>query len=82
MTDVTRKQLAKLAGVAPSTVSRWEDDLRDPGEAELAKLARVLGVTPAWIRYGVEPMYPEAPPRTTHGERKDTLADDRNRKRG
>lgn len=57
--DVTRAQLAEMVGVSLSTVSRWEDDLRNPEEEALAKLASVLQVTPAWLRYGAEPMRPE-----------------------
>lgn len=52
MMDVTRKSLAKLVGVAPSTIGRWEDDLRNPSEEEFGKLADVLGVSRAWLRYG------------------------------
>lgn len=81
MTDVTRKELAKLVKVAPSTVSRWEDDLRNPKEDELNRLARVLGVTPAWLRYGAEPMYAGETPRTVHGKKTD-LGDEPNRRHG
>lgn len=53
--DYRPEDLAEDLGVAPSTVGRWERDERVPREDALAQIARALSVTPAWLRYGVEP---------------------------
>ena len=52
--DVSREGLAKLVGVSTATVSRWEDDLRRPKPDAMLRLAEVLGVSPAWLDYGVD----------------------------
>jgi transcriptional regulator with XRE-family HTH domain len=65
--DVTQLDLAQAVGVANASLSRWEADLASPREEALAKLAAYLGVTPAFLRYGVtEPDLPfrDAPPAT------------------
>lgn len=51
--DVTPADLAKMLGVNPATVYRWESDEKAPRDDALAKLAEFLGVTPAYLRYGV-----------------------------
>jgi transcriptional regulator with XRE-family HTH domain len=43
--DLTRTQLAILAGVDPSQVSRWETGDRRPTLTSITNLARVLGVS-------------------------------------
>lgn len=53
--DISASALARMAGLPPSTVIRIEDGRADPEEATLAKLANVLGVTVAHLRYGIEP---------------------------
>lgn len=62
--DVTRGELAASVGVDPSTVSLWESDKKSPREEALAKLAAYLGVTPAYLRYGIptDALSPEALP--------------------
>lgn len=51
--DVFRAEVATAVGVDPSTVTAWEQGKKTPREEALAKLARVLGVTPAFLRYGI-----------------------------
>ncbi len=51
--DLTQGDVAELAGTTPATMSRWESDTAVPKEDALAVLAKVLGVTPAYLRYGV-----------------------------
>lgn len=51
--DVTQSDLAKAVGVTATSVSEWEADKKVPREAALAKLAAYLGVTPAYLRYGI-----------------------------
>jgi transcriptional regulator with XRE-family HTH domain len=51
--DVTQLDLAKAAGVSGPTVSDWEAGKKVPREAALMKLADYLGVSPAFLRYGV-----------------------------
>lgn len=53
--DYRAEDLARDVGVDPGTVSRWERDERSPREAALQRIADVLGVTPAWLRYGQLP---------------------------
>ncbi len=51
--DVTRHEIAEAVGVDPSTVSLWENDKKSPREETLQRLADYLGVTPAYLRYGI-----------------------------
>lgn len=60
--DITRADVAKAVGVVPSAVTFWETDQKQPREDALAKLAAYLGVTPAFLRYGVRDV-PEIPVR-------------------
>lgn len=54
--DITQSDLARLVGVSGNTVVwNWEEGHKQPGDANRAKLARVLGVTEAYLRYGTEP---------------------------
>ena len=39
---LTKKGLAELAGVHPRTLTRWEEDHREPGDDELRTLSEVL----------------------------------------
>jgi transcriptional regulator with XRE-family HTH domain len=51
--DLTQADIAKMVGTTAATMSRWESDVATPKEDALAKLAKALGVTPAYLRYGV-----------------------------
>ena len=51
--DVSPSDVAEALGVSPATVYRWESDEKSPREEALAKLAKFLKVTPAYLRYGV-----------------------------
>lgn len=53
--DITQREVAKAIGVSPTTVSDCESGKQAVGEAVLVKLANYLGVTPAYLRYGVSP---------------------------
>ena len=53
--DVTASEVAKAVGVTNTSMSEWENDKKAPREGALAKLADYLGVTPAYLRYGVLP---------------------------
>lgn len=50
--DILSAHLARMAKVQPSTISRLEAGLHAPSEELILKLAEVLRVTPAWLRYG------------------------------
>jgi transcriptional regulator with XRE-family HTH domain len=52
--DVKPKEMAKAAGVDPSTISLWEADKKSPREDALTRLAKFLDVTPAYLRYGIK----------------------------
>jgi transcriptional regulator with XRE-family HTH domain len=55
--DIGQAELARLIGVSGNTVVwNWEEDLKQPSDANRARLSRVLGVTEAYLRYGTEPM--------------------------
>jgi transcriptional regulator with XRE-family HTH domain len=45
-------EIAAAAGVHPVTVSKWRNDVNPPGDAELQRVAEVLGVSMGWLRYG------------------------------
>lgn len=49
-----QKALAEAIGVHPKTVSRWENDAQPPEGEAVELLARLLGVSPTWLRYGEE----------------------------
>lgn len=51
--DVTRADLAAACRVVPSAVTYWETDEKTPREDALERLAAYLGVTPAYLRYGI-----------------------------
>lgn len=51
--DVLVPDLAKRVGVTAASLYNWEADEAVPGEVNLERLAQVLGVTPAYLRYGV-----------------------------
>lgn len=51
--DVTQGEIAEAIGITTANYSRWESGQRAPRESALAKLAAFLGVTPAYLRYGI-----------------------------
>jgi transcriptional regulator with XRE-family HTH domain len=44
--------VAEALGVHAGTVSKWRSGLQMPDDEQLAKLARFLGKTVIWLRYG------------------------------
>jgi transcriptional regulator with XRE-family HTH domain len=51
---LSQSKLATQVEAAGATVVwRWEDGRSRPGDEYLAKLAEKLGVTAAWLRFGV-----------------------------
>lgn len=57
--DVTQLDLARAIGTTSASISEWEADKKQPREPSLVKLAKYLRVSPAYLRYGIEP--PVAP---------------------
>lgn len=51
--DITPADLAKMLDVNPATVYRWESGEKAPRDDALTTLAKLFGVTPAYLRYGV-----------------------------
>ena len=49
---ITQEDLADRAGVTQAALSRYENDLREPGPEVLERLARSLGVTPELLQRG------------------------------
>ena len=52
--DVLTPDLAPLVGVSAASVYNWENGTSVPGRANLERLAEVLGVSVAWLHYGVD----------------------------
>lgn len=51
--DVSQAEIAEAVGVTVPTYSRWEKGQRTPDEADVQRLAKFFGVTPAYLRYGI-----------------------------
>lgn len=51
--DVSQSDVAEAIGVSAAAVSQWESGAKSPREAAVTKLAAYLGVTPAYLRYGI-----------------------------
>lgn len=63
--EVSQSELARLLDVQPSTVQRWEAGAKQPSFETVEHLARVLGVSPAYLAFGiVEGELKEVPPGT------------------
>jgi transcriptional regulator with XRE-family HTH domain len=60
--DVSRQELAKAAGVDSSMISQYESNAKVPREDTLGRLAKFLGVTPAFLRYGITSGHAPIPP--------------------
>lgn len=52
---MSRKELAELVGVTPSTICNYENDVTSPNMARLIALAQNLDVTVSMLMYGHEP---------------------------
>lgn len=61
--QLSQVSLARLVGVDQSTVALWETDKTQPREDKLQDVARVLFLTPEYMRYGSGPAI-DAPGRT------------------
>lgn len=51
--DILLSEIAAAVGVTATSVSEWEADKKAPREDALARLAKFLDTTPAWLRYGI-----------------------------
>jgi transcriptional regulator with XRE-family HTH domain len=51
---ITASELARLVGVTPTAVWNWEKNSIRPRQPALEAIAKVLGVTTAFLVYGVE----------------------------
>lgn len=51
--DITQADVADAVGYSRTAVSEWEADAKVPREDALVRLAGYLGVTPAFLRYGI-----------------------------
>lgn len=52
-------ELAERLGVTARTLSRWENDHREPKRSALRAIAEVTGARLEWLLTGQEPMRPE-----------------------
>ena len=50
--DYKAAELARDAGVTSATVSRWENGEVVPDAELIAKLAKILDVSPGWLAFG------------------------------
>ncbi len=79
-------EIADAAGTTLTSLSEWEGDKKAPREKALMKLAKVLGVTPAYLRYGVgdvpmvESNAPQVPIIRQQGRVVRTVADEKHKK--
>jgi transcriptional regulator with XRE-family HTH domain len=53
--DIRPIDVARALNVSGAAVSDWEGDKKTPREELLNALAKYLGVTPAYLRYGIRP---------------------------
>lgn len=60
--DITQADVADAVGYSRTAVSEWEADVKVPREEALVKVAAFLGVTPAFLRYGVSTEPPAIEP--------------------
>lgn len=51
--DLLVPEMAEEVGVTPQTAYHWEAGTKVPREEALTRLATYLGVTPAYLRYGI-----------------------------
>lgn len=51
--EVSQSALARLMGVEPSTVQRWEAGTKMPTLETVEQLAEVLGASPAFLAFGI-----------------------------
>lgn len=49
--NLTQQQVADLAGISQSVLSRWETGQVEPGRSSLERLAAVLGIEPDDLLY-------------------------------
>ncbi|WP_342068530.1 helix-turn-helix domain-containing protein [Yoonia algicola] len=57
---LSQQTLAEKLGVKPSTISAWENDLKEPRANRLQMVSGVLGVSMSWLLTG-EGEGPDAP---------------------
>jgi transcriptional regulator with XRE-family HTH domain len=57
---VSNAELAAAVDVDPATVSQWRTDAFPPNDERLKKIAELLGVTVAWLRYGSDSVLAKA----------------------
>lgn len=55
-------RIAEVAGVHTGTVTQWLGNKFPPADEKLDAIARELGVTKAWLRYGENGSFRERPP--------------------
>ncbi len=53
--NMTKKELAKIIGVTPTTIRNYENDLTVPNIQRLAELSAALDVTISMVMHGREP---------------------------
>ena len=60
---LSQKTLAARCGwKSKSRISNYEVDFREPSDRDVIRIASAMGVSAAWLDYGVDPKYPTADP--------------------
>ena len=59
--NISQSELARKIGVTPQAVQKWEKAKTVPRGPTLQKLADVLGVSPAYIQFGITDAVPDYP---------------------
>ncbi|WP_300591227.1 XRE family transcriptional regulator [Microbacterium sp.] len=49
--EITQEELAEKLGITQAALSRYENDLREPDDEMVGRLADALGVTPGFLRH-------------------------------
>ncbi len=59
--NISQSELARKIGVTPQAVQKWEKAKTVPRGSTLQKLADALGVSPAYIQFGISDPVPAYP---------------------
>ena len=59
--NISQSELARKVGVTPQAVQKWEKAKTVPRGPTLQRLADALGVSPAYIQFGITDTVPDYP---------------------
>lgn len=53
--EMTQQDLASALGISRAAIGQWEIDKNSPSLQKVGEIAKITGVAPQWIAYGVKP---------------------------